>query len=398
MGSHRKDKERTMDHIKILKRAFNITWVYRALWVFGIILALTTGGNGGNGAQGADGGGRGDTSQRFEWPEELPAPPFGELPTRPFEEWPSWELPSEYVGTAIAVGIGLACVFLAVFILLRIARYVAETALIRMVDDYEETGEKRSVRQGFRLGWSRAAWRLFLINLVIGLPLVVVSLLLFLIPAGLIFLSVRALEGVSVAIGVIGIIAGVGLFFLILLCIIIVAIVLSLLMPFFRRACVLGGMGVIESIQEGIRFVRRHLKDVGIMWLLMIGLGIAWIIVMIPVFIALVLVGVLTGGLPALLLGGLASLVAKGAAPWILAAVVGIPVFLLVVAAPALFLSGLKEVFVSSTWTLTYRELHALQGLNIEPGLEPDPESAEWQALEDTELDEANWDVVPDSA
>ena len=45
-----------MDHIKILKRAFNITWVYRALWVFGIILALTTGGNSGSSSQGADGG------------------------------------------------------------------------------------------------------------------------------------------------------------------------------------------------------------------------------------------------------------------------------------------------------------------------------------------------------
>lgn len=387
-----------MDHIKILKRAFNITWVYRALWVFGIILALTTGGNSGNNPQGTAGGGNGNTSQEFEWPEELPAPPFGELPTPPFEEWPSWELPSEYAGTVIAVGIGLVCVFLVLFILFQIARYVAETALIRMVDDYEETGEKRSVRQGFRLGWSRAAWRLFLINLVVGLPLVVVFLLLLLIPAGLIFMSVGALKGLSVAIGVVGIIAAVGLFFLILLCIIVVAIVLSLLMPFFRRACVLGGMGVIESIQEGSRFVRRHLKDVGIMWLLMIGLGIVWIIVMIPLFIALLLVGAMIGGLPALLLGGLTSLIAKGAAPWILAAVVGIPVFLLVVAAPALFLSGLKEVFVSSTWTLTYRELRALEGLDTELGLEPDPESADWQALDDTELDEANWDVVPDSA
>jgi hypothetical protein len=135
----------------------------------------------------------------------------------------------------------------------------------------------------------------------------------------------------------------------------------------------------------------------------MIGLGIAWMIVMIPVFIALVLVGAMTGGVPALLLGGLTSLVAKGAAPWIMAAVVGIPIFILVVAAPALFLSGLKEVFVSSTWTLTYRELHALQGLEIEPGLDPSLDSTDWQALDDsamddTELDEADWDMAPDSA
>jgi hypothetical protein len=76
---------------------------------------------------------------------------------------------------------------------------------------------------------------------------------------------------------------------------------------------------------------------------------------------------------------------------------------MLVVAAPALFLSGLKETFASSTWTLTYRELHALQGLDTEPGLEPDLESTDWQVLDepevdDPELDETNWDVVPDNA
>ena len=44
-----------MDQIRVLKRAWEITWRYRALWVFGIILALTTGGglpprgDGGNG-------------------------------------------------------------------------------------------------------------------------------------------------------------------------------------------------------------------------------------------------------------------------------------------------------------------------------------------------------------
>lgn len=37
-----------------------------------------------------------------------------------------------------------------------IARYVAETALIRMVDDYGKTGQKHSVREGFRMGWEIA--------------------------------------------------------------------------------------------------------------------------------------------------------------------------------------------------------------------------------------------------
>ena len=56
----------------------------------------------------------------------------------------------------------------------------------------------------------------------------------------------------------------------------------------------------------------------------------------------------------------------------------GLPIFILVVAVPGLFLGGLVEVFKSSVWTLTYRELRALgslqpEGLEAEPGPLPEP-------------------------
>ncbi|MBC8264113.1 MAG: hypothetical protein H8E47_08340, partial [Anaerolineales bacterium] len=60
-----------------------------------------------------------------------------------------------------------------------------------------------------------------------------------------------------------------------------------------------------------------------------------------------------------LLAGGLTGLAFEGAAPWIVAGAMGLPVFILVLAAPLAFLGGLFEVFLSSTWTLTYRELRA---------------------------------------
>ena len=50
-----------------------------------------------------------------------------------------------------------------------IARYVSETAVIRMVDEYEATDSKMAIRQGFRIGWSRTSWRLFLINLIVNI-------------------------------------------------------------------------------------------------------------------------------------------------------------------------------------------------------------------------------------
>jgi hypothetical protein len=55
--------------------------------------------------------------------------------------------------------------------------------------------------------------------------------------------------------------------------------------------------------------------------------------------------------------------------PWILAGVVGLPIFVLLIAAPWIFLGGLMEVFKSSVWTLSYRELRALEPVGL-PGLD----------------------------
>ena len=362
-----------MDHIKVLKRAWEITWRYRVLWIFGIILALTTahwgGGNNGGQAQYKVSGEDFSPGGEFYIPEISP----------------------EVVSMLITIGIGLACVIVLLIVVATIARYVAETALIRMVDDYEETGEKRSVRQGFRLGWSRTTFRLFLIKLLIGLPTALVFILLFLLTLAPLLLWITD----STAPRVIGTVVTIGLSFLVLLLLIVVVTVLSLLMKFFWRACALEGLGVIESLRQGFGVVRHHWQDVLVMWLIMIGVGIGWIIAMIaitivlfPVILLLIVVGGVLGGLPALLVGGLASLFFDGAVPWILAAVIGGPIFILVVAAPWIFLGGLMEVFKSSTWTLTYRELRALEGLEAEREIETE----EWP-----ELDKSGSDPLPDS-
>lgn len=148
------------------------------------------------------------------------------------------------------------------------------------------------------------------------------------------------------------------------ICIVIVtSAALSLLKVVSRRACALEGLGVIASVRRGYAVVRRNLKNVGIMWLLMVGVGLAWPVLIVPVVLALVAAGMLLGGLSALLVGGLVSLIWAGEAPVFLALAVGVSIFLLVLVAPLAFLSGLREVFVSSTWTLTYRELIALESL-----------------------------------
>ncbi|MGB3904038.1 MAG: hypothetical protein WBB22_03885 [Anaerolineae bacterium] len=350
-----------MNHANVLKRAWEILWRYRVLWVFGVIVALTaTSGTSGYWGRGGDGD-RDDWSscrgihiygdKCIPW-EEVGEYPWGELPLP--------MVPPEVWTTLAAIVVGLLCLALIVGIARVVFLYIAETALIRMVDDYEVTGEKRGVRQGFRLGWSRTALKLFVIDLLTRLPGMLIAFMLLVLGVGMFGLTVWA--GGSWRLIVVGAIAAAGLLCLSIPLVIVVSLVLSLLRPFFWRVSALEKMGVIDSIREGCRFVRQHLADAIIMWLIMVGLQVGWIIVMIPVVLLLMVVGGVLGGLAGLVVGGLAGLAWSGAVPWILGFAVGIPIFILVMAAPLVFLGGLAHVFKSSVWTLTYRELRALGG------------------------------------
>jgi hypothetical protein len=300
------------------------------------------------------------------------------------------------VTALIAVVIGVICVILVMIIVGTIAHYVAKTALIRMVDDHEETGEQRSIREGFRLGWSLTTLRLFLINLLIDLPTTLLFIVLFILTAAPLLLWATG----STPAGIIGTVATVGLFFLVLFLAIVVGTVLNLLKRFFWRACALENFGVLDSIREGFDIVRRHLKDVVIMWLIMIGVRIGWAITMVvtfivlfPIVLLLILIGGVVGGVPALLIGGLTSLFLGGPVPWIVGGIVGLPIFILVMAAPWVFLEGLMETFKSSTWTLTYRELRILEELEPETMIEEEVGIEEWD-----ELDEPDLDQLPDDS
>jgi hypothetical protein len=348
-----------MDHGKVLKRAWEILWQYRMLWVFGVIVALAAAGGGGTNplTYTFDGGDNGE-------------PPFG------MEGWTrSWELTevvpqaaevwAAVAGTILAIVLGLACLAVIITVVRIIFLYVAETSLIRMVDDYEGTGQRVGFRQGLRLGWSRTALRLFVIDLLSKLPGMVILFLLFLLGLGL-FALMTVLRDAVVLQGI-GIVAGIGVAFLGALLMIAIALAVSLVRPLIFRRCAVEGVGVIDSLKEGFAFIRRHITDVVLTWLIMIGLQIGWGLALIPLVFFLLFVGVILGGGLGLLVGGLASLVATGAVPWILGVLVGLPIFILVLAAPLTFLNGLAEVYKSSVWTLAYRELRALEGVGTEP-------------------------------
>lgn len=336
-----------MDHIRILRRAFEITRLYRALWVFGILVALTTarGGNGGGG-----GGGGGSNRGNF------PVPPnFG-----PFQ-MPSFS--PQVINTFIAVGIGLICVFILLAVIFAIIHYVSQAALVRMVNGYETSGEKVSVGTGFRLGWSRATFRTWVVDFILGLAGLLVFIVLMLIAAAPLLLWLTHNQAVSV----IGTIVWIGLVFLFILLLVIAAALLSMVVQIIRRVILIEGLGVMDGIRRGWEMVRRRLGDVIIMGLIMFGLGLAWAIVMIPVVIMLVILGGLFGGIPGLVAGGITNIFVHQALPVIIGLLVGLPIFLTILIVPLTILGGLYDVFTSSVWTLTYRELLALENILPQP-------------------------------
>lgn len=364
-----------MDHKKVLKRAWNILWAYKALWVFGLIMALVVGGNPAPSGDGRNGlqldGGNNSNGGSSEWTTQDFLRSMREQLGQAGEEFSRfWEgtvvpnTPAWLIGLAIAVGVFI----LIAMVVSTFLRYMTETSLIRMVDDYEAGGGKVSVGKGFRLGWSRRAWRMFLIDLAVGIPVGLAFFLLFVLAIAPVFLWATENE----TLGVLGTIATIGFFFLWIILIIVVSIALALLNPFFRRACVMEDLGVGASIRRGWTMVREHFKDAILMGLILFGINLVFGIITAIAAVIMGAAGLLTGGLIGLAAGLLAAIGSSGATPWVFGALFGATALAVVVGIPLWFLRGQYLTYVSSTWTLTYREMLALDAIK-EDVVEPAP-------------------------
>ncbi len=346
-----------MNHMRILKRAWDILRSYKTLWVFGILLALTAGGTF-SGNNGDNGGARANVGVNTDWPRNMTPAEIEELPSgireavREFQNLQVNPIPRETINTLIGVTIALVCLALLVGVVFLILRYVSQTALIQMVDRYESSGEKVTWREGFRLGWSRPAWRLFLIDLLIFLPVFSGILLAVLLIMGPALLSL-ALGGLG---SIIGIVMAIGLGFLVVFAAILLAIALAMAREVFYRECVLGGNGVLDSFRRGFATIRTNLKDLFLIWLLLLAIYIGFAVLMLPVGILLLIIGVVAGagagfGLYLALQAG-SQLTAI-----VVAALLGVFILSLIVGIPMLFLRGLRETYTSTAWTLAYREI-----------------------------------------
>ena len=362
---------------KILKRSWHILWNYRMLWIFGFILALTVGGNSfsrGGGSNSSSGDNGNNNRQFNQQPGNAWEGLKGNTPREKLNDALQQagagiqKLQAQYP-VEFRMGIAVAITALVMILILgfigAILRYIAETATIRMVDEYEQSGVKVGFRQGWKYGWSRASWRLFLINFVVHIPALILFVILGLITWWIVSTALAGVESALIT----SLVAGIGLAIIAILVTVVLMVVLYLLRDFAWRISVLEGTGAMESLRMATALVKRNWKSAGLMWLVMIGIKIAWGIAFFILVIPLLIVSVITalGGLavavvPSLLTAGIASLLAAPDYwPWIFALVIGFPLFATVAFSPILLVSGWGLTYESSVWTLTYRELKALE-------------------------------------
>lgn len=315
-----------MNHIDILKRAFQISWRYRALWIFGFLLALCGGGGGGGGGGNFNFSGSGSDFEDFS----------GDLPS----------IPNIDPNVIIAIVVGVFCLIILLSILSVVVQVVTRAALIAMVRQISQT-QAVTVAEGWRLGWSVRAWRLFLVGLVIGLPWTIFAIFLLLLA----FSPLLLLLAENTALTIIAIIITVVAFLGVLLLLIVLGAGVTLLLDLARRRVVLDNAGVIASVGDTFGLIKRRLKDVIIIWLLMFGVGFAWTFVALIVVLPVSLIAAaIAGGIPALLVYFISESV-------IGAAIAGGPLALLVIILVSSVAGGFYLIFRSTVWTLTYLEI-----------------------------------------
>lgn len=355
---------------KILKRGWHILWNYRVLWLFGLLLAITvSGGSSGNPRATFSGDNRQDW-QEYQYPTSDPEIQQAVDEMNAFfeeEVEPLFATEQQAIRTVIWIVVAMIGFFTLVGVLMALIRYPTETAVIRMVDDYEETGQKLGFKQGWKLGWSKTAFQLWWIDFLVQvLPSLVYLLLLGGSIAMVVINAINNRESVAIAWAV----GGIGCLFLLGFLFALGMVFLRLLRQFYWRAAALENVGTREAFRLGWETFKRNWQSAGLMWLVMFGLGIGFglaglilFFVLIPVMAVTGLAGLLIAAIPAFLFGWLTSLFTPLWVAILVGAVIGLPLFFTALFSPFILLDSWAKIFESSIWTLTYREIKVLDSL-----------------------------------
>jgi hypothetical protein len=251
--------DRTMDYSALLKRAFEIVTRYPFLILMGV-LATLSGGIGGGGGSNASFNTGNNQNPEFQQPN---------MPNMDQFQMPNFDRMDSAMGIAAIVLPIVLCFALIIGLILWAIGTIARGGLVAGVDVIEDGG-RPSFGSSWQAGWSRAG-SLLGISLIPAIP----GLILFAAGVG----SFVAAGGMGMFFGGdVGMPVGVGLLSLLgaLACIAIpFALVLGLLRTFAERACMLEGLGTVDSYRRGIEVLMANLGNAVVLFVIQIGISIA---------------------------------------------------------------------------------------------------------------------------
>lgn len=301
-----------MDYGKILSRAWQITWRWKVLWIFGFLASLGSGGgSGGGGGNGMNNGSRGAGN------------------------FPNFDISPEIGGLIIA----LICVALIIGIILWVLSIISRGALIAGVQQVEDEGQT-SFGSAWRVGLSRF-WTIFGVGFLAALPILIIVLVLIGV-------------GIAVAVGAgynftndmsdraLGIILPALACLIPLACVtVVLAVVLGQIQLYAERAAILEGKGWIDAFKRGWQVLKTNLGPTIVFWLIFLVIG--------GVLLAIVAGGILALALPAVALFGNNNPNALAVVTMCGGALIGFVILAVV--------GAIVQTFTSTTWTLVYRQL-----------------------------------------
>ncbi|MFN2212199.1 MAG: hypothetical protein ACK2UE_03925 [Anaerolineales bacterium] len=307
-----------MDFGKVLSRAWEITWRWKALWVLGFLAALGQGTGGGSGPQ-------------FNYT-------FSE---GDFERF-TYRLDESFVelfAGITALVIGLLCLAVVVVIILWIISVIARGGLIAGVQQVEAEGST-----SFGKAWAAGArkfWTLFGLGILTALPTILlvifgVTIITLGIMAGVGMLDNYEAAGITTIISV-TIFCGTcfccGLFALV--------IVLEQIRIYAERAAILDDLGWIDAFKRGWQVLVENIGATLILWLIFFALGIVIFAISFGIMLLLFIpmLGIFTLNDPGWWLFGTLCL----------GGVLGTLIYAII--------RSIIVTFTSATWTLAYREL-----------------------------------------
>ena len=326
-----------MKYGEIIRRAVQITWRNKVLWLFGIALALfggMRGGGGGTGWQFSFG-----SADVERWARRMPF------------YWPGTSVDWGAVAAGALAIAGLIALLALVWAIVGIiVRYTSMGALIGMAAEIQ-AGEQTSFGAGVRRGWGRLL-RLFAIGLIIGIVAALIALVIVLafLALGVIVVApavaMFASGGGWIALGVAWIVLlGVAWLGLAILVAIVVGGAFSVVREYAFRGAVLQERGVFDAIGAGITLLRTRIRQSAAMWLLLAAIQLGLGLVLLP-FLVVVAAG---AGMSVAAL----AMAARSALPALL---IGAPLALLG-GLFMLLIGGIYTAFQSVAWTLFYLEL-----------------------------------------